>query len=50
MNITLTKRQQEFLLLNGWLQLQCGHAERACILLDALLTLNPEHLAGRVAD
>ncbi len=28
MNITLTKRQQEFLLLNGWLQLQCGHAER----------------------
>ncbi|AJJ21495.1 type III secretion system chaperone YscY [Yersinia enterocolitica] len=47
MNITLTKRQQEFLLLNGWLQLQCGHAERACILLDALLMLNPEHLAGR---
>lgn len=45
--MTLTERQQAFLLLNGWLQLQYGQAERACILLDALLHLSPDHLAAR---
>lgn len=45
--MTLSSRQQDLLLLTGWLHLQYGHPDRACTLLAALLQLHPEHQAGR---
>ncbi|TDB62217.1 type III secretion system chaperone SctY [Photorhabdus khanii] len=47
--MTLSSKQQSALLLLGWLQLQYGHPDRARILLDALLSLHPEHQEGRRA-
>ena len=47
--MTLSSRQQDLLLLTGWLHLQYGHPDRACTLLAALLQLHPEHQAGRRA-
>lgn len=45
--MTLSSRQQDLLLLTGWLHLQYGHPDRACTLLAALLQLHPEHQDGR---
>ena len=47
--MTFSSRQQDLLLLTGWLYLQYGHPERALTLLAALLQLHPEHQAGRRA-
>lgn len=47
--MTLSSRQQDLLLLTGWLHLQYGHPDRASVLLAALLQLYPEHQAGRRA-
>lgn len=41
--------QQAMLLLLGWLQLQCGQAQRARVLLNALLCADPGNQQGRRA-
>lgn len=40
---------RDVLLLLGWLQLQCGQPDRARILFEALLYVEPAHVAGRRA-
>jgi len=45
--MTLSEEQRNMLLLLSWLQLQCGQAERARTLADALLLASPGHPAGR---
>ncbi|MCF3098590.1 tetratricopeptide repeat protein [Aeromonas australiensis] len=45
--MVLTSLQQDALLLTGWLQLQYGHPDKACVLLTALLQLHPDHQGGR---
>lgn len=45
--MTLSSSQQDALLLSGWLHLQYGHAERASILLTALLQLHPARQDAR---
>lgn len=45
--MVLTSQQQDALLLSGWLQLQYGHPDKACVLLAALLQIYPDHQGGR---
>ncbi|PKQ79334.1 type III secretion protein [Aeromonas sobria] len=45
--MVLSSQQQDALLLTGWLQLQYGHPDRACVLLLALLLIHPAHQQGR---
>lgn len=45
--MVLTSQQQDALLLTGWLQLQYGHPDKACVLLAALLQIYPDHQGGR---
>jgi type III secretion protein Y len=47
MTMVLSLQQQDALLLTGWLQLQYGHPDRACVLLLALLLIHPSHQQGR---
>ncbi|MFM5272389.1 type III secretion system chaperone AscY [Aeromonas veronii] len=47
MTMVLTSQQQDALLLTGWLQLQYGHPDKACVLLAALLLIHPDHQGGR---
>ncbi|WP_181003572.1 type III secretion system chaperone AscY [Aeromonas bestiarum] len=47
MTMVLTSQQQDALLLTGWLQLQYGHPDKACVLLAALLQIYPDHQGGR---
>ncbi|WP_368150358.1 type III secretion system chaperone AscY [Aeromonas sp. R2-4] len=47
MTMVLTSQQQDALLLTGWLQLQYGHPDKACVLLAALLLIHPHHQGGR---
>ncbi|MDM5138974.1 type III secretion system chaperone AscY [Aeromonas bestiarum] len=47
MTMVLTSQQQDALLLSGWLQLQYGHPDKACVLLAALLQIYPDHQGGR---
>lgn len=45
--MVLSLQQQDALLLTGWLQLQYGHPDKACVLLAALLQVYPDHQGGR---
>lgn len=45
--MVLSSQQQDALLLTGWLQLQYGHPDKACVLLAALLQIYPDHQGGR---
>jgi type III secretion protein Y len=47
MTMVLSLRQQDALLLTGWLQLQYGHPDKASMLLAALLQIHPDHQGGR---
>lgn len=45
----MARQHRDMLLLQAWIQLQCGHPEQACILLQALLALEEDCIAARRA-
>ncbi len=47
--MVLTRQQRDMLLLQAWIQLQCGHPEQARILLEALLAMETEYIPARRA-